>query len=80
MLILMEFDRGKLEKWASDIPKCEEFLTNFFESCRDDLPSAFENYIMDIESYSKYYKSIKENRKNLFDAFYDIAQMKVYYG
>ncbi len=76
----MKYEESKLEKWIKDIPECEEFLDNFFRSCREDLPSAFENYIMDIESYSLTKKQIRINSKRLLEAFYDIAEMKVYYG
>lgn len=76
----MRFDEGKLEKWANEIPECEEFLHNFFLSAQSDKVVSFLNYVLDIKMYSATQKRMKENAHRLLEAFEEIAQMKIYYG
>ena len=76
----MKYNESKLEKWVSNIPECEDFLFGFFMTCEDDGASALENYLKDVEIYSKTDRAIRANSDQLFQAFYDISEMKVYYG
>jgi len=76
----MKYNEKKLEKWALNIPECEDFLYGFFMTCKEDLPSALENYLNDIKGYSRTDRAIRVNSNRLFQAFYDISGMKVCYG
>ncbi len=70
----MKFHMGKLEKWASNIPECEDFLFGFFMTCEEDNASALENYLNDIKSYSKTDSAIKANSDRLFKLFMILAE------
>lgn len=76
----MKVDRGKLEKWITELPECREFLENFFSSCQDDPISACVNYRMDMRSYSATHEAIRSNCEKLLAAFEDIAGMVIYHG
>lgn len=75
----MKYDEKKLEKWASNIPECEDFLFGFFINSKDYAACTLENYVIDVELYSLSNKNIRDNSERLFDAFYDISGRRVYY-
>ena len=77
----MRYNPNKLEVLTSNIKgKSKEFIFNFFISSDGSLISNFENYITDLESYRRNYKSIRKNYKKIYEAFFNISGMKVYYG
>lgn len=79
-------DENKLEKWASRIPVCREFLEVFFVSCTDQDPvTNFTNYVHDLISYDSFCpdkcfgKAIRKNFPRLLTAFEEITGLRVYF-
>ncbi|MDO8509148.1 MAG: hypothetical protein Q7S27_05695 [Nanoarchaeota archaeon] len=76
----MEYRESKLVEWTKAIPECEEFLNSFFMSSVEDPVTEFVNYLTDIQSYGKTYKSVRDNSHLLINAYEEITGMRIYYG
>ena len=77
----MRYNPNKLEVLTSNMKgRSKEFIINFFVSSDGDIISNFENYLRDLESYGRSNKSIRKDFKKLYQAFFNISGMKVYYG
>ncbi|MEK6845169.1 MAG: hypothetical protein AABY26_00300 [Nanoarchaeota archaeon] len=67
-------DTSALEKWCKELPECEEFLQNFFCSCRPyDYDTNLVNYLMDINQQRKIDTSWNNYCRGLVYAFNEIA-------
>ena len=67
-------DTSALEKWCNELPECEEFLQNFFETCRSyDYSTNLQNYLMDINEQRVIDSQWNNYQYKLVKAFGEIA-------
>jgi hypothetical protein len=68
-------DKKALERYSAELPECRRFLQNFFGTCGgQEYEHALANYRMDLQLYSADRSYIRQNRRRLEKAFFDIAK------
>ncbi len=67
-------DTSALEKWCQQLPECQDFLHNFFETCRPyDYGTNLQNYLRDIDGERKINPRWNAYQRRLVYAFGEIA-------